>query len=135
MINRRLWPALLWAVFIFVLCSIPGKDIPAAGWMDVISLDKWVHFGVFGVLMWLILRAVRSKYAAEALALDARWIWLTVVILYAGLTEGYQHWMLEDRFADLYDFIANTFGAIAAWWIYERYFSRQQRNGSYQKTF
>jgi len=132
---KRLLPAIVWAAFIFVLCSIPGKDIPAAGWMDIISLDKWVHFGVFAVLMWLTLRAVRAHYRQEHFALDGRWIWLLLVVLYGGLTEGYQHWMLEDRYADLYDFVANTAGAIAAWWIYERYFSRRQRSETYQKTF
>lgn len=128
-------PAVLWAVLIFLLCSIPGKDIPGAGWMEVISLDKWVHFGIFAILMIFILHAIRRQYSAESWRFDGRWVWLIAVVIYGGLTELYQHWMLADRTADVYDFIANTAGAIIGWSIYERYYSSQKRNHSYEKTF
>lgn len=131
---KRFIPALLWAALIFVLCSIPGKDIPTAGWMDLISLDKWVHFGVFAVLMGLLLHALRKQYNAYPRRFDERWYWLIAVVAYGALTEGYQHWMLEDRYADVYDFVANTLGALAGWWIYERYLSARFREKEYEKT-
>jgi hypothetical protein len=40
----------LWILFIFLLCSTPGQYIPSAGWMEMLSLDKLVHAGIFFVL-------------------------------------------------------------------------------------
>lgn len=121
--------ALLWAILIFFLCSIPGKDLPSAGWMELVSFDKWAHFGIFAVQMALVLHALRRQYSPMLWRFDVRWYWFIAVVAYGGLTEGYQHWMLQDRQADLYDFVANTAGALAGGWIYERYLSVRFRTG------
>ena len=127
-------PAILWALLILFLCSIPGRDLPAAGWMDLVSFDKWAHFALFAVQMGLLLHAIRKQYSAYPRRFDERWYWFGAVIIYGGLTEGYQHWFLEDRTADIYDFVANTAGALAGWWIYERYLSVRFRRNDYEKT-
>lgn len=119
---QRWVPAFVWAAFIFILCSIPGKDIPAADWMQMISLDKWVHAGVFAVLMIFVFHGygqydfARPRYYVSV-------ILLLLAVVYGGITELYQHFFLPDRYADVYDFIANSIGAIIGLLIYHRYAS------------
>lgn len=131
---KRWWPAALWAAIIFVLCSIPGKDIPSAGWMHAVSLDKWVHFIMFAVLSILVLHALRRSSGRDEYW-PFQWWWIGVVVLYGALTEGYQHWFLEDCYADVYDFVANTLGALVGTWIYHRYHHLYYRRVESGKTF
>jgi len=119
---RRWLPAFAWAVVIFVLCSIPGKDIPTQDWMQIISLDKLVHAGIFAVLMLFVLHGYGSSDLIKPLS-QTSLLLLFSVIVYGGVTELYQHYFLPDRFADVYDFIANSFGAIIGLLIYHRYAS------------
>lgn len=113
-------PAFIWAGIIFVLISIPGKDIPAADWMQWVSIDKWVHAGVFAVLMILVFHGyeqydfARPRYYVSV-------ILLLLTVFYGGITELYQHFFLADRYADVYDFTANAIGAIIGMLIYQRY--------------
>lgn len=119
----RTWrwvPALIWGAFIFVLISIPGKDIPSSDWMQMISLDKWIHAGVFAVLMILVFHGYKQyDFARPRYYVNV--ILLLLVIIYGGGTELYQHFFLADRYADVYDFLANSVGAIIGMLIYQRY--------------
>lgn len=132
--NFRVLLPIVWAGIILILCSVPGKDIPTAGWMQMVSLDKWVHFFIFVVQMIFVMRAVDARNSPEQRSIS-HWIWFVAVVAYGGLTELYQQYFLTDRQADIYDFVANAAGATAGWLIYERYFSGHKRNNTYQKTF
>lgn len=125
----RAVPALLWAIVIFILCTIPGQNLPAEAWMEAIRLDKWVHFGIFAVLMVLVSFAIDGQY--EPVSLRFYIGAFLLVVAFGALIEGYQHFMLDDRYAELYDVLANTIGALAGGWFYKRYCSvrlRQWRN-------
>lgn len=96
--------ALLWALLIFILCAIPGKDLPRGSWMDMIGIDKFVHAFLFFIQVILLMRgfAAQSRYVAPVLC-----------ILYGGMLEVMQGVFYTDRTADLYDFLANSFGVAA----------------------
>jgi len=74
-------PAILWIILILVLCTLPGKDVPHTGWFSIKNLDKLVHFGLFGgIVFFLALGYYRQKKNVPALmllvfVLSACFIW------------------------------------------------------------
>jgi VanZ family protein len=104
-------PAYLWAFFIAILCGIPGNDIPTIGWLELLSFDKFVHASVFLVLYLLFNRATLNKTNRLRLFI------LFGCAAYGGLLEILQGLVFIDRSADVYDFIANTFGVWLAYYL------------------
>jgi hypothetical protein len=125
----------LWALIVLGLCTIPGKDLPAYNWFDIVSLDKWVHAFMFAVQYLLLIRAFSEQYIFNLFRSSTNWVSVFIAIFYGGLTEIYQHLFLVDRVADIYDFIANVIGVLIGIWIYKRYGSRLLRVHTEQKTF
>ena len=100
----------IWAVIIFLLCATPGSYIPSVSWLELLSFDKWVHAGVFFVLMSL------SGISLHKLQKP---FWFTMIVflicvIYGGALEVMQAKVFSERSADLYDFIANSFGCVVA---------------------
>ncbi len=101
--------ALGWTLLILALCSIPGQDLPD---LNVWSMDKVGHFGVFAIYGWLWLAAWTPR-RSNAVA----WVLVTGVA-YAVFTELYQGWLPWDRTPDPYDVLADVAGlvaGVAAW--------------------
>lgn len=130
----RFGAPIFWAILILVLCSIPGKDIPSVGWLQVLSPDKWVHAAIFAVQYLLLIFAFSNKHVARLGQFSGHWISIILSLLYAALTEVYQHVFLPDRYGDVYDFIANAIGVLLGIWLYYRYGERILRYASQQKT-
>ena len=104
-------PPIIWASFIAFLCGLPGKDIPHISFLELLSFDKFVHAFVFFILVVLIYRAARKTPNRKNGMVYA----LCLSIPYGGILEIMQQELFEDRTADLFDFIANTFGCFSAW--------------------
>ncbi|MBS1590267.1 MAG: VanZ family protein [Bacteroidetes bacterium] len=60
--------AILWTLLIFLLCLIPGRDIPD---VHIPLIDKWVHFVLFGLFSLLWLLSFEKKSSLIALAVFA----------------------------------------------------------------
>jgi VanZ family protein len=108
-------PALVWALFIAVLCGMPGTSVPHVSWLELLSFDKLVHASLFFVLTTLSYIGIHSKYkivyfSAEPIYFGA----LLISIAYGGVLELLQSALFVARSADVYDFFANSFGAIVA---------------------
>lgn len=116
-------PAVIWFVVIFVLCAMPGKDIPHISFLELLAFDKWVHAGIFFVLVLLLMRGLKFTYIRVA-HLTAIIFALTIAVPYGGLLEIMQGTFFQDRSADLYDFIANSFGAVCGVLVYRKFESR-----------
>ena len=109
--------ALGWALCLLVLCLMPGAALPSWDWFDLLSLDKLVHAGMFGVLTLLLSSAFLKRgaplhFLPWAIALSAAY----------GLgTEVLQGLEALGRRTDLNDMIANTVGAVGgAWFVASR---------------
>jgi glycopeptide antibiotics resistance protein len=109
-----------WALLIMILCGIPGRDIPHISFLEILSFDKWVHAGIFFVLTLLAVRGFRLQQKFEMLNTHALVIALSACIAYGGLLEVLQGTLFEERSADVYDFIANSFGCILAALVYPK---------------
>jgi VanZ family protein len=105
---------LLWAIFILILCGIPGQDIPHISFLELLSFDKFVHAAIFFVLVMLLYRGFRKSPNIRVVQTHPLLIALLFSIPYGGLLEIMQGMFFDNRSADLYDFIANSFGAICA---------------------
>lgn len=116
-------PAIFWSIFIFVACAMPGKDIPHISFLEILQFDKWVHAGIFFVLALLLVRGMKFTYVRAA-HITTLLFALAICIPYGGLLEIMQGTLFQDRSADLLDFIANSFGAIAGVLVYRKLAAR-----------
>ncbi len=89
--------------------KLPGPDNP---FWDII-LKKAGHFTVYGILAWLILRALCEKELALRLLTNS-WI---LTALYAASDEFHQHFV-PGRHATVRDWIIDITGAaFTLWWV------------------
>jgi VanZ family protein len=103
--------AIFWILLISILCFLPGSSLPKAGWLDQISFDKWVHFGLFAVLLFLW----RFHFPAGK---SFYFILFGCAIVYGFGVEVIQHYFISNRSFDLYDVVADLVGSIAGLWFW-----------------
>lgn len=109
--NYTLLHALLWMAIVTFLCLLPGKDMPE---VNIVNFDKIGHFCVFGLLNFLFIRHYHFRFNLNYFQIKPALIITLSVIAYSGLMELLQGAFYTDRSADIYDFIANTFGCLSA---------------------
>jgi len=102
-----------WAIIIFILCMIPGKDMPDISFWELFTFEKAAHSGVFGVLVFQLAMGFYKQYSFRILRYHALQAAVMISIIYGGLLEILQHLLLADRIGDVMDFIANSIGALA----------------------
>ncbi len=109
--------ALSWTLIIFILCCTPGKFIPHSNWLELLSFDKLVHASMFFILtsFWNFV-LIRNKKITSFYKL----VILIGCISYGGLLEWMQSFYFSGRSGDWYDFIANTFGVLLAWFVFRK---------------
>lgn len=102
-------PAILWAIFIFSLLTMPGKSLPS---VNLWNEDKLAHAAVFCIQALLLHRAF-SKPAPLTLFKKFSPLLAAAIItlVYGALSEAYQTF-LPDRVPDLLDVIANSAGVL-----------------------
>jgi VanZ family protein len=112
MFLKQLKWALLWALLIFILCAIPGKDIPFGGFWDIFNLDKLIHASLFFIQAVLLIQGFSKQKQFTVLNKYPKLIALIICVPYGGALELMQQAFFQDRTADLFDFAANTFGVV-----------------------
>jgi VanZ family protein len=97
------------------LLTLPGSEFPQVSWFDKIPMfDKWVHIGLFGILVFLWCRVVRFE----------KRIFLTVAICclaYGILIEFVQHFFIPYRGFELWDIVADAIGCMLGYIIAQRF--------------
>lgn len=98
-----------WALIIFILCSLPGRDLPNP-YVDVPFLDKIVHFCMFFLFTFLITIATvwYSSITFARLCLIA----VSISFFYGGFIEIAQHYLFH-RSGEWLDLIADLLGGVA----------------------
>ncbi len=100
-----------WILLVSVLCFLPGSAFPESGWLNDIFFDKWVHFGLFLVLLFLW----RFQFPATE---GYSFMLLVLSVLYAFIIEIIQHYYIPNRSFDLGDVVADMAGGIAGVWFW-----------------
>jgi VanZ family protein len=99
------YPAILWTVLIFILCTLPSKNIPLPSSLS----DKLNHLIAFGgfTFFWLF-------------HVSRHWRILIIAILYGIGIEFWQAILPESfhRGFEWYDALADSIGGVIGYFIY-----------------
>ena len=114
--NKLFIRNIIWAIVIFVLCSIPGKELPETSLVVIPHFDKIVHFGMFFIMGIFIY----SELSIQT-ALKRSWktiFTLSIVVFYGGIIEYLQENYFENRSGDYIDWLADALGGMFAIFLY-----------------
>ena len=115
-------PAVVWTLLVLGLMCTPGKDLPDLGdWAELIKLDKWVHALLFGTSTVLFMLPLLPQQLPIPI-LRQRFLKITFAICTWGFcTECIQYFWVTGRTFDLYDALADAFGAFVAYFIAKKH--------------
>ena len=113
-----LLPAIGWFIIVTVLLTLPGSAFPKEDWLSKIWFDKWVHIGLFAILVitwnWGLQKLVRKR------ALLIPFFWIAMAAFAYGIAMEYvQLYFIPNRSFDTGDIIADGIGS-AAGFIFSR---------------
>ncbi len=123
--HRYQFAALAWALLIFVLSSIPGRDLPD---VQVVNFDKVVHMGIYGCLAILVFLAFRNQQRYPGLVRFAVIATIVACSLY-GVSDELHQILTPGRTCDILDWTADTSGAVLGA-AFVGFLDRKRRNGS-----
>ena len=113
-------PALVWALFILIICGIPGNRLPDLTFLEWLKPDKIVHLLVFGILVYFVIRSFTFQSSINFLHEYPRFTAIIISICYGVLIEVLQEYVFVHRSGDVRDAIANTIGVFIGLWYYNR---------------
>jgi VanZ family protein len=114
---KSFWPAILFLIVATVLFCLPGDEFPEESWFDKIYLDKWVHVGLFAmlVLLWCLPASHRVKDQSR---LQSVLLWITAsFVLYGILIEFVQGRYIPNRTFGFDDMVADAIGCSVGFFI------------------
>lgn len=121
---KKFIPGIAWFFVVLVLICLPGKEIPKVGWLININFDKAVHVGVFGLLTVLFCWPLHKSFFNKKERLQY-FIKIAIATSIWGLaTEFIQRYWIPGRSFDLFDWAADSLGALIAFWFCRKKFSR-----------
>ncbi len=108
---KSFWPAIVWLGLSTIAFCLPGKALPDEDWFGVIQLDKWIHIGLFSVMiaLWCLpfLGSRSPEHVANLL------IYISVAWLgYGVVMEFVQHYFIPNRSFDIGDIAADAIGCL-----------------------
>ena len=109
---RKFIPAIVWFFIVLVLVCTPGPDLPEVGdWFGKLSVDKFIHAGIFGMLAFLFMYPVGRTEVSRTL--KRHWflkVFLSVC-LWGVVTELLQLFFIPGRSFSLMDIAADCVGS------------------------
>jgi VanZ family protein len=101
-----------------ILFFLPGSALPKEKWLEGIYFDKWVHVGLFAILVFLWRSAFDWDYANYNLII------LLSAVLYGFAVEIIQLYWISNRSFDLFDLLADTIGSIVGLLVFLRVYKK-----------
>ncbi|HEY6503363.1 MAG TPA: VanZ family protein [Chitinophagaceae bacterium] len=114
--------AIGWFIISIILLTIPGTAFPQEDWLEKIWFDKWVHIGMFAVMVilwcfaWL---SLKRDLASSKL----RQVFMVMAIIFFGYgiaMEFVQLYFVAHRSFDFGDIVADAVGCAAGMFISTR---------------
>ena len=112
--------AISWLILMCILFVLPGSALPEQNWFADIQLDKWVHIGLFAVLLFLWASAFELGLPRNA------WLVIIIAIGYGMLVEFVQKTWIPNRSFDMYDVVADAIGSVIGVWIWWRVYKKNK---------
>jgi len=103
-------PTLIWALIIFVLCTIKMGGVSSSP-MFFAGFDKLVHCGLFFVLAVLMSSGITRANAGHNLPPVQQFLSFLIPVAFGGLIEILQAYIFTWRSGEWADLFADTVGA------------------------
>ena len=116
-------PGIAWFLLVLILICLPGKDVPKDEFLDSINFDKIVHSGLFGgIVFFFCMPFKKADYSKQAKL--HLFIKITLATCVWGITtEFIQRYFIPGRQFDLFDWAADSFGAVVAFFVSLKFFA------------
>jgi VanZ family protein len=105
--------AIGWSLVVTLLLCLPGTEFPAINWLNKIWFDKWVHIGLFLLLVILWCGAFSGKKSEKS---KQKKLFIRIALLgflYGIMLELVQHYFIPFRSFDYGDIVADGVGSFA----------------------
>ncbi len=103
-------PAIIFFIISIILLTLPGTAFPKENWLDKVWFDKWVHIGIFAIMVTLWCWAILKIYSV-ATRLRTIFIGIGLLCLLYGIgMEFVQKYFINNRSFDNGDIIADAVG-------------------------
>jgi len=112
--------AISWLILISILFFLPGSALPKDNWLDKIYIDKWVHIGLFAVLVFLW----RSSFNWDVNSYNL--LLLFMALVYGFVVELIQLYWVPNRSFDMYDVLSDTIGSIVGLLVWLRVYKKNK---------
>jgi len=120
---KSFWPAIVWLILSSIAFCLPGSVLPKNNWFAVIQLDKWIHVGLFSVMIFFWCLPLFHRPALH-LTMSKLFIWISIAFFcYGIMMEFIQHFFVSNRSFDIGDIAADAAGCL----IGLLFVKRQQR--------
>jgi len=117
---RSRWLATGWLLTMTILFVLPGSSFPEERWFDQIHLDKWVHVGLFAVLLFLWKSAFYSTTKSYNIIL------VSLTLLYGVSIELIQGAWVANRSADVFDVVADMTGCLVGILVWQGVYKKNK---------
>lgn len=119
MIKPSILPAIGWLIICTVLLVLPGSAFPKEDWLSKIWFDKWVHIGLFAIMVVLWCWGLKEK-------LKEKYILVSVAALAYGVAmEFIQQYFIVNRSFDIGDIVADAVGCLIGHWFSYMYIKKK----------
>lgn len=108
---RYLIPAILWTILTILLSIAPPQSLSGVN-LTLPNFDKIVHFTfyVFNVYLWTV--GLKKQSNSKKIRDFAFYITIIGAFLLGLILELVQHFFIKNRYFEVQDLIANSFGCI-----------------------
>lgn len=110
--KTALFYAIAWLIISTFLLTIPGSSFPKENWFDKLWVDKWVHIGMFAIMVWLWCRAMtRFDFTPDKL----KNVFAVFALSWLGYGIGMefvQKYLVANRGFDSWDIVADAVGCL-----------------------
>jgi VanZ family protein len=123
---KKFIPAIGWFFLVLFLICLPGNKFPKTDdWLDKIFFDKWVHIGLFAVLAFLWMKPYVNSTLSKQNILQAIFKIALSVSIWGLATEFIQKYFAFHRSFDLWDWAADSIGALVAFIVCKKMLAKK----------
>ena len=120
-----LTPGLFWMIVCTILLTLPGSSFPKEDWLDKIWFDKWVHIGLFAVMVVIWCWGIQKGPAnTQTLTRLFQWVLLLAIVYGTGM-EFVQKYLVVNRSFDGADIVADAAGAFIGYLFSRRVYIKK----------
>ena len=124
---KKFIPGIAWFFLVLILICLPGNQFPKKiEWLDAIFFDKWVHAGLFGILAFLFMLPCVHSDLQKKDTLHLFFKIALAVSVWGLATEFIQKFFIPFRAFDLWDWAADSVGALLAYIVCKIYLTKQK---------